>query len=310
MAEERAALHDFGLSGGGAGWVVLLCGGEGGVEPVGAPLPDVAGDGVEAEGVGWEAVDGAGSGEAVFGGVDAGELALPDVAEVAAIGRQVVAPGVEFLFEASAGGVLPLGFDRERLAGPCGVGCGVVPGDVDYGMVGAVVDVRAGAFGVLPGCSGDFAPPRGGGDGVFDEFVEAVGRKVGPEDEGPLEVFGFGEVVGGGDEGGEVAVGDGVGVDGEGREGDGADGALAVGGEGVAIVGAHEEGAAGECDGRASGSRGCGVGRGWLGFGGCVMLGRWGAARGNKVVVCLVVLVRVTHGSALGISLEHLRSHR
>src|ERR1700730_5534294 len=227
VTEEGATLHDFGLAGGGAGGVVLRGGGEGGVEPVGAPLPYVAGDGVEAEGVGWEAVDGAGSGEAVFCGVDAGELALPDVAEVleaaggASVGRefvrrQLVSPGVEFLFEASAGCVLPLGFGGERLAGPCGKGCGVVPGDVDDGVIGAVGYVRAGAFGVQPGCSGDFAPPGGGGDGVFDEFVEARGREVGPEDEGPLEVFGFGAVVGGGDEGGEVAVGDGVGVDGEG----------------------------------------------------------------------------------------------
>ena len=233
MTEERASLHDFGFSGGGAGGVVLWGCGEGGVEPVGAPLPDIAGDGVEAEGIGWEAVDGAGSGEAVFGGVDAGELALPDVAEVVTFGRQFISPRVELLFEAAAGSVLPLGFGGERFAGPCGVGCRIVPGDVDDGMVGAVVYVRTGAFGMEPGCSGDLAPPGCGGDGVFDELVEALGWEVGPEDEGPLESLGFGEVVGGGDEGGEVAVGDGVGVDGEGREGDGADGAFAVGGEGV-----------------------------------------------------------------------------
>ena len=187
MAEEGATLHDFGLSGGGAGGVVLLCGGEGGMEPVGAPLPDVAGDGVEAEGIGWEGVDGAGPSEAVFGGVDAGELALPDVAEVLAIGRQFVAPWIEASARGHRERHTPTGLRWEEIGRPIGVGCGVVPGDVDYGMVGTVVDVGAWAFGVQPGCSGNLAPPGSGGDGVFDEFVEALGRDVGPEDEGPSE---------------------------------------------------------------------------------------------------------------------------
>ena len=246
MAEERSAFHDLRGTGGRAGGVVLRFGGEGGLEPVGAPLPDVASDGVEAEGVGREAVDGAAAAVAVFGGVDAGKLALPDVAEVFSVRGEVVAPGVELLFEAAAGSVLPLGFGGEGFAGPGGVGGGVVPGDVDGGMVGAVVDVGAGAFGMLPGGSGDLAPPGGGGYGVFDELVEAVGREVRPEDEGPLVELGFGAVAGGRDEGGEVAVGDGVGVDEEGGESDGTDGAFAVGREGVAVVGAHEEGAAGK----------------------------------------------------------------
>jgi hypothetical protein len=144
-------------------WGLLRRVGEGGVEPVGTPLPYITGDGVEAEGIGWKAVDGAGSGEAVFGGVDAGELALPDVAEMldAAgwppigrqfVGRQFISPRVELLFEATACGVLPLGFGGKRFANPCGIGVGVVPGDVDDGVIGAGVlaseGVRAGAFGM------------------------------------------------------------------------------------------------------------------------------------------------------------------
>jgi hypothetical protein len=155
------------------------------------------------------------------------------------------------LFEASAGGVLPLGFGGERFVGPCGVGGCVVAGDVDDGVVEAILDVRAGAFGVFPGRAGDFAPPGRGGDGVVDEFVEAVGGKVHPEDEGPAEVFGFGEIVRGFDEGGKVAVGDGVGIDVEGCEYDGADGTFAVEGECVGVVGSHEEGSAGKGDGGA-----------------------------------------------------------
>jgi hypothetical protein len=221
VAEERASLHNFGLACGQAGRIVLRCCREGGVEPVGAPLPYVAGDGVKAEGVGWEAVDGTCAGEAIFGSVDARELALPDVAEVLAVRGKIIAPGIELLLEAAASGVLPLGLGREGFPCPFGVSGGIVPGDVDDGVIGAVVDVGAGTFGVLPGGAGDLTPPRCGGNGVFDEFFETIGWDVRPEDKGPLIDLGLGAVVGGGDESGEVAVGDRVGINGEGGEGDG-----------------------------------------------------------------------------------------
>ena len=185
------------------------------MEPVGAPLPYVAGDGVKAEGVGWEAVDRTCAREAIFGRVDARELTLPDVAEVFAVRGKIIPPGIELLLEAAASGVLPLGLGGERFACPLGESGGIVPGDVDDGVIRAVVDVRARTFGVLPAGPGDLAPPRRGGNGVFDEFFETIGREVCPEDKGPLIDLGLGAVVGGGDESGEVAVGNRVGINGE-----------------------------------------------------------------------------------------------
>jgi hypothetical protein len=88
VAEERASFHDLYLPAWRAGRVAeRRCRRGGGEpEPVGAPLPYVSGDGVEAVAVGREAVYRAGARVAVFGGVFAGELALPDVAAVLAFG--------------------------------------------------------------------------------------------------------------------------------------------------------------------------------------------------------------------------------
>jgi len=46
-------------------------------------------------------------------------------------GEKTSEPGTSF----SAGGELPLGLGRQSLAGPFGVSGGVVPGDVDDGVV-------------------------------------------------------------------------------------------------------------------------------------------------------------------------------
>jgi hypothetical protein len=249
VAKIRSAFHELGRAVGRADGIVA--GGfqvPVGVPPVVAPFPGVAGDGVDAVVVGGEGVDGAGAGVAVFGGVVFGEVALPDVAEVLAVGGEVVAPGVELLFEAAAGGEFPFGFGEEALAGPGGIGGSVIPGDVDYGVVGAGVDVCIGAFGVAPIGVIDAAPPGDAGDGLVDEAGEVFGGDVALEDEGPGEAFGFGGVAGGADEFGELGVGDGVAVDVEGVDVDLANGAFAVLGEAFVGVGAHEEGAAVEAD--------------------------------------------------------------
>lgn len=132
-------------------------------------------------------------------------------------------------------------------------------------MIEAVVDAGAGAFGPVPLSAGDLAPPWGIGDGVADKRGEAMLRDGVPEDEGPAEVFCFSDVAGGLDEGGELRIGNGCDVDGEGREDDGADGAFAVGGKSMRVVGAHEEASAGELDHAVGGwgvgwSYGCGEG--------------------------------------------------
>src|SRR6266545_4442300 len=100
------------------------------MEPVGAPLPRIAGDGAQAVAVGWERVHRAGRGVAVVSAVVVRELSLPDVAQVPSTGSQLVAPRVDLLLQAAARGVFPLRFGRQALACPARVGGGVVPGDV------------------------------------------------------------------------------------------------------------------------------------------------------------------------------------
>jgi hypothetical protein len=75
----------------------------------------------------WEAVDWTTPSIAVLSGVVMRKLALPDVAEVLSSGSEFITPGIEFLFEAAARGVLPLRLGRKRFRCPGGVGCSVVP---------------------------------------------------------------------------------------------------------------------------------------------------------------------------------------
>jgi len=110
------------------------------MEPILAPLPGITGDRKEPVAVGREGVDGSRGGKAIFAEVDFGELPLPDVAQMAATGGEFVAPRILLLHEAAAGGVLPFGFPREAFAGPFTVGLRIVPGDVDDGVVVALVE--------------------------------------------------------------------------------------------------------------------------------------------------------------------------
>ena len=251
VAEKRPALHDLGLAIRRAGGIAQRRRVELRGEPVRAPLPHVAGHGVEAEGVGRKAVHRARAGEAILGGVDARKFSLPDVAHVFAGRGELVAPRVELLLEASARGVLPLRLGGQRPARPGGVGRRVVPGDVHHRMARPVVHMRAGPLGMAPIRAGHLAPPGGGGDRVLDQFVEPSGREVHPEDERPLIDLGLGAVARLGDEGGEVGICNRECIDCEGREGHGAHRPLAVGGEGVLVAGAHQELAAGQRDGGA-----------------------------------------------------------
>src|SRR5262245_4473310 len=78
------------------------------VEPVGAPLPDVAGAAPQAVAVGLEAAHRRGAEVPVGQRVAGGERALPDVHAVVAGGLELVAPGVDRPLQPAAGGVLPL----------------------------------------------------------------------------------------------------------------------------------------------------------------------------------------------------------
>src|SRR5947209_5714852 len=69
-----------------------------------------------------------------------GEVALPDVALRLVGVERLVAPDVGLAVQPAAGGELPLRLGRQPLAGPLRVSAGVVPGDVDDGMVRAALD--------------------------------------------------------------------------------------------------------------------------------------------------------------------------
>jgi len=161
------------------------------------------------------------------------------------MGGEFVAPWVESGWESSPCGIFPLGFGRELFAGPGGVGLGVIPGDVGYGVVEDFFDVAAGAFGVLPGGVFDSEPPW-----VFGMWAVAgfLLFEEPCEDEGPTVLFGVGGVFRGFYELLKLLVGDSVGVDLEGFEVDFANGAFGVGSPCFGAVGAHVECASGEFD--------------------------------------------------------------
>src|SRR4029079_3637717 len=85
---------------------------------VGRPLPDVAGHVEEAVAVRRKRADRRCASEAVELEVLPGELALPRVGHHPAVGRELVAPGIDGPLEAAPGSELPLGLGRQVLAGP------------------------------------------------------------------------------------------------------------------------------------------------------------------------------------------------
>ena len=109
VAEEGAAFEDFA---GAQGFVLSAVLGGGQAVGVCSPLPDVADDVVEAVAVGGEGARGRGGEPAVAPAVVAGEVALPDVAELGA--RAVVgfgcAPWIGDIASAAARCVFPFGF--------------------------------------------------------------------------------------------------------------------------------------------------------------------------------------------------------
>ena len=172
-----------------------------------------------------------------------GECALPDVAHVFAVGFEVVSPGVAHAVQAAACGKFPFGFCGQAFSGPVAVGDGVVPRDVDRGVVPAVVYICSGSFGAVPAGAVNSQPPGGIDDGLRDVRGGVGGYKE-VEDKGPAKAFGFGFVRGCADEFGKVGVGDGAHIEVKGIDCDFSPGSFAVFREAFVAVCAHEEGAA------------------------------------------------------------------
>src|SRR5262245_52433736 len=131
------------------------------IVPVGTPLPDVAGHVIEPIAVGRERLHRRRPLVAVLGSVLVRELALPEVGERLLVGWLVVAPGIGLAIQSTTGGELPLRLGRQTLAGPLRIGHGIVPGDVNNGMIVLAVEVAFGSFGMAPACAGRPVPPLG-----------------------------------------------------------------------------------------------------------------------------------------------------
>src|SRR5262249_62115270 len=95
----------------------------------------------------------------ILGRVLVRELALPEVGEDGRVRRLLVAPDVGLAFLPAARRELPLGLRGQALAGPPGVGGGVVPGDVDDGVVLLPLDAAARPLRVTPAGARRPLPP-------------------------------------------------------------------------------------------------------------------------------------------------------
>ncbi len=114
-------------------------------------------------------------------------------------------------------------------------------------MVAAALQRAARAFGLPPSGAGDGHPP-GRGLGALGMALPDVLRHEQVKYEGPAEALGVGGVARRVDEGGELRVGDGMDAHAERADGHPPHGPFAVLGKTGGIVGAHQEGSAGQAD--------------------------------------------------------------
>ena len=239
VAEVGAAAHAFGLSDGRArgicGCAVEV---KGGAKPIATPFPHIAGDVVNAKFVGRKSRDGRSADVAVCFGIALGERALPDIAQVFAIGREVITPRVAGVLEAAARGKFPFGFCGQAFSGPVAIGDGIVPRDVDRRVVPAVLHLCSRAFGAVPARAFNGPPPRRVHDCLRDARCVFGGYEE-VKDERPAKHFGFGFVRGCADEFGKFSVGDRAGVEIKGIDCDFSRRAFAVFGKAFAVICAH-----------------------------------------------------------------------
>ncbi len=112
-----------------------------GAEPVSAPFPSIAGDGIEPVAIGRESLNRAGALVPIVAGIVVGEIALPDVAAMFAVGTELVTPRISVLLKAASRRILPLCLRGQPLSRPLRICNGVIPGDMHYGMLVAVREV-------------------------------------------------------------------------------------------------------------------------------------------------------------------------
>src|SRR5215813_5302464 len=142
--------------------------------PIRAPLPDVAGHVIKPEVIRRKRGDRRRSAVTIFDGVLRREASLIDVRHPFTAGLQFVAPGIKFSVQPSARGEFEFGFGRQPLAGPLRISVGVLPRDVNDGMIFAALDRTARAFGIFPVRPWHVSPP---GVWIVERYVMRRRRK-------------------------------------------------------------------------------------------------------------------------------------
>src|SRR5262249_57380690 len=94
-------------------------------EPIAGPLPDIADHVEEPVAVGWKGSDRRGSGVAIAGEILVREVALPDISHVAAVRRQLLAPGEFGPLATAPLGQFPFALRPPLLSGPGALGFGI-----------------------------------------------------------------------------------------------------------------------------------------------------------------------------------------
>src|SRR3954447_14894185 len=128
-------------------------------EPIRGPLPDIADHVVEAVAVRRKASDRRCPRVAVAGEVFVRKRALPGIRHMAAAGREFLAPCKLGPIEAAACGVFPLGFRRQFLARPGGIGFGVCIRNVHHRVIVETLVRSAPTVRTPPICTELKAPP-------------------------------------------------------------------------------------------------------------------------------------------------------
>src|SRR5665213_2209387 len=150
-------------------------------KPIGTPLPRITGDGIDPKVIRWERIYRASPGIAVFSSIVIWELALPDIAAMFSIRPQLIAPRIEFLFQASARGIFPLGLRRQALSSPLGERDRIAPGNMNYRMMLTSQQIRLRSLRSIPLGAAYFAPPRGYLHSVLYHLAESCPGNMQPE---------------------------------------------------------------------------------------------------------------------------------
>ena len=106
-----------------------------GREPILGPFPHIADHIEEAIAVGRKRSDRRGALITVGGEIFVGKRALPGICHLTAARREFITPGKFSPVEAAARGVLPLGFGRQVLARPSGIGFSVSISDMHHRVI-------------------------------------------------------------------------------------------------------------------------------------------------------------------------------